>query len=48
MDFAPYPSSYATCSLDPHLLDTTQLTKSDFRFHEPEALADFCNSKELG
>jgi UDP-glucose 4-epimerase len=26
----------------------TQPTKVDFRFHEPEALADFCTSNELG
>ena len=26
----------------------TQQTKVDFRLHEPEALADFCTSKELG
>ncbi len=26
----------------------TRPTKVVFRFHEPEALADFCNRKELG
>ncbi len=26
----------------------TKPTKVDFRFHQPEALADFCASKELG
>jgi hypothetical protein len=30
------------------MIRLTQPTKVDFRFHEPEALADFCKSNELG
>jgi hypothetical protein len=36
-------------SSDPGAFDPlTQPTKVDFRFHEPEALADFRKSNELG
>ena len=30
------------------MIRLTQPTKVDFRFHEPEALADFCTANELG
>jgi hypothetical protein len=30
------------------MIRLTQPTKVDFRFHEPEALADFCKPNELG